>query len=102
MGCERQAGGSARTGVQGQHRRHSILAGIGSGEAAAGGRSGGARDGPGSDVARLCTEWDVFRKLDWDRAGKVMARKLVIDGRNLYSPQSMRDKGFEYFSFGRE
>jgi hypothetical protein len=31
-----------------------------------------------------------------------MARKLVIDGRNLYTPQSMREKGFEYFSFGRE
>ncbi|PYT46530.1 MAG: UDP-glucose 6-dehydrogenase [Acidobacteria bacterium] len=55
-----------------------------------------------ADAALVCTEWDVFRKLDWDRAGKVMARKLVIDGRNLYSPQSMRDKGFEYFSFGRE
>jgi len=55
-----------------------------------------------ADAALVCTEWDVFRKLDWDRAGKVMARKLVIDGRNLYSPQNMREKGFEYFSFGRE
>jgi len=26
----------------------------------------------------------------------------VIDGRNLYSPQGMREKGFEYYSFGRE
>ena len=38
------------------------------------------------------TEWDVFRKLDWDRAGKLMARKLVIDGRNLYTPQGIREK----------
>jgi hypothetical protein len=30
-----------------------------------------------------------------------MARKLVIDGRNLYKPQGMREKGFEYYSFGR-
>ena len=30
-----------------------------------------------------------------------MARKLVIDGRNLYSPKHMRDLGFEYYSFGR-
>jgi len=56
----------------------------------------------GADAALVCTEWDSFRKLDWDRAGKVMARKLVIDGRNLYTPQSMREKGFEYYSFGRE
>ena len=55
-----------------------------------------------ADAALICTEWDVFRKLDWDRAGKVMARKLVIDGRNLCTPQAMREKGFEYYSFGRE
>jgi len=54
-----------------------------------------------ADAALVCTEWEVFRTLDWDRAGKVMARKLVIDGRNLYTPQAMREKGFEYYSFGR-
>lgn len=55
-----------------------------------------------ADAALLCTEWDVFRNLDWERAGKRMARRLVIDGRNLYSPQRMRELGFEYYSFGRE
>jgi UDPglucose 6-dehydrogenase len=54
-----------------------------------------------ADAALICTEWDIFKKLDWDRAGKLMARKLVIDGRNLYSPKHMRDLGFEYYSFGR-
>ena len=54
-----------------------------------------------ADAALVCTEWDVFKKLDWDRAGKLMARKLVLDGRNLYSPKAMREKGFEYYSFGR-
>src|SRR5437588_1126552 len=38
------------------------------------------------DAAMVCTEWDVFRKIDWERAGKRMARRLVIDGWNLYSP----------------
>ena len=55
-----------------------------------------------ADAALICTEWDVFRKLDWRRAGSLMARKLVIDGRNLYTPQEMRNIGFEYYSFGRE
>jgi UDPglucose 6-dehydrogenase len=55
-----------------------------------------------ADATLICTEWNAFRKLDWDRAGKTMARKLVIDGRNLYGPQGMREKGFEYYSFGRE
>jgi hypothetical protein len=31
-----------------------------------------------------------------------MARKLVLDGRNLYSPAAMRALGFEYHSFGRQ
>ncbi len=56
----------------------------------------------GADAALICTEWEEFRKLDWDRAGKTMARKLVIDGRNLYTPQGMREKSFEYYSFGRD
>jgi len=48
----------------------------------------------GAEAALVCTEWDVFRDLDWERAGKLMARRLVIDGRNLYSPARMRELGF--------
>lgn len=55
-----------------------------------------------ADAALVCTEWDVFKKIDWTRAGGTMARKLVIDGRNLYSPKHMKELGFEYYSFGRE
>jgi len=55
-----------------------------------------------AEAALVCTEWDVFRELDWERGGKLMARRLVIDGRNLYSPSRMREQGFEYYSFGRE
>ena len=55
----------------------------------------------GADAALVCTEWQIFRNLDWERAGKLMARRLVIDGRNLYSPQRMHELGFDYHSFGR-
>jgi UDPglucose 6-dehydrogenase len=55
-----------------------------------------------AEAVLVCTEWDVFRNLDWERGGKLMARRLVIDGRNLYSPARMRQMGFEYYSFGRE
>jgi len=56
----------------------------------------------GAHAALVCTDWDVYKRLDWERAGKEMARKLVIDGRNLYSPDKMKQLGFEYVSFGRE
>ena len=52
-------------------------------------------------AALVCTEWSSFKNLDWDRAGKLMARRLVVDGRNLYSPKKMADWGFGYYSFGR-
>ncbi len=54
-----------------------------------------------ADAALICTEWQEFRNLDWEKAGKVMARRLIIDGRNLYSPQRMHELGFDYHSFGR-
>jgi UDPglucose 6-dehydrogenase len=56
----------------------------------------------GAHAALICTEWDAYKNIDWERAGKVMARKLVVDGRNLYSPEKMKALGFEYASFGRE
>ena len=51
--------------------------------------------------ALVCTEWSIFKDLDWERAGKIMARKLIVDGRNLYSPKKLAALGFEYHSFGR-
>jgi UDPglucose 6-dehydrogenase len=54
-----------------------------------------------ADAALVCTEWDVFKKLDWERAGKLMSRRLLVDGRNLYAPAALRALGFEYHSFGR-
>jgi UDPglucose 6-dehydrogenase len=55
-----------------------------------------------AEAVLICTEWEEFRELDWERAGKLVARRLVIDGRNLCSPARMRELDFEYFSFGRE
>jgi UDPglucose 6-dehydrogenase len=55
-----------------------------------------------AEALLICTEWEEFRRLDWERVGQLMARRLVIDGRNLCSPFLMRELDFEYFSFGRE
>jgi UDPglucose 6-dehydrogenase len=54
-----------------------------------------------ADAGLVCTEWQIFKNLDWERAGKLMARRLVIDGRNLYAPKKMQELGFDYHSFGR-
>ena len=54
-----------------------------------------------AEALLIATEWDEFRKLDWDRIREVMARPLIVDGRNLLSPREMKSQGFEYRSFGR-
>jgi UDPglucose 6-dehydrogenase len=54
-----------------------------------------------ADGALVCTEWPAYRKIDWEKAGHSMSRRLVIDGRNLYDPRKMQSLGFEYYSFGR-
>lgn len=54
-----------------------------------------------AEALLIATEWDEFRKLDWDRIREAMARPLIVDGRNLLSPREMKSQGFEYRSFGR-
>lgn len=59
---------------------------------------GAARD---AEALIIATEWDEFRKLEWERIRESMARPLVLDGRNLLVPGEMRTLGFEYHSIGR-
>lgn len=54
-----------------------------------------------SEALLIATEWDEFRKLDWERVRDLMARPLILDGRNILSPGEIRAYGFEYYCFGR-
>jgi UDPglucose 6-dehydrogenase len=49
----------------------------------------------------LCTEWDEFKTLDLEKLHSLMAYPVVIDGRNLFDPQEMRNAGFSYYPTGR-
>jgi len=54
-----------------------------------------------ADALLIVTEWEEFRNLDWKRIHDSMARPLIVDGRNLLSPEKMTSLGFEYQSVGR-
>jgi UDP-glucose/GDP-mannose dehydrogenase family, UDP binding domain len=56
-----------------------------------------ARD---ADALLVLTECEEFRRLEWERIYDMMARPLVIDGRNLLDPAFMREMDFEYHGFG--
>ena len=55
----------------------------------------------GADALAVMTEWDIYRKPDFNRIKNLMNAPLIIDGRNLYSPDEMKRKGFIYISVGR-
>ncbi|HXV01591.1 MAG TPA: UDP-glucose/GDP-mannose dehydrogenase family protein [Caulobacteraceae bacterium] len=55
----------------------------------------------GADALVILTEWDQFRALDLDRIGELMAAPLIVDLRNIYSPDEARSRGFTYVSVGR-
>jgi UDPglucose 6-dehydrogenase len=52
-------------------------------------------------AAVILTGWEEFQTLDWERARSLMRTPVVVDGRNLFPPEEMRARGFEYYSLGR-
>lgn len=55
----------------------------------------------GADAMIILTEWDQFRALDLDRIKASLSSDVVVDLRNIYTPEDMAKRGFEYTSIGR-
>jgi UDPglucose 6-dehydrogenase len=55
----------------------------------------------GADAVVIVTEWDAFRALDMDRVKTLAKAPVLIDLRNVYRPDEIRAKGFDYSSVGR-
>jgi len=55
----------------------------------------------GADALCICTEWQQFRAPDFDEMQNRLKEKVVVDGRNLYSPTRLREDGWSYYSVGR-
>ncbi len=55
----------------------------------------------GADALLILTDWDEFASLDLKRLKSVLRYPIIIDGRNLYSNEVMREQGFMYVSVGR-
>ena len=54
-----------------------------------------------ADALVILTEWDQFRALDLERIKTSLNSNIVVDLRNIYSPEDMAAKGFAYTSIGR-
>ncbi|HEX9652549.1 MAG TPA: UDP-glucose/GDP-mannose dehydrogenase family protein [bacterium] len=53
------------------------------------------------DALIIITEWNQFRSLDLDKIQTLMKTPIIVDLRNIYQAEKMRERGFQYTSVGR-
>lgn len=56
----------------------------------------------GADAIVILTEWEEFTHVDFRRLKEESQCRVIIDGRNLFKPERMRDLGYTYVSVGRK
>jgi UDPglucose 6-dehydrogenase len=54
-----------------------------------------------SELIVIATEWSEFKELNKEKIKELMKKPNVLDGRNLFDPNEMKEKGFNYLSIGR-
>ncbi len=55
----------------------------------------------GADALVIVTEWRTFKTPDFDVIKNTLKQPLIFDGRNLFDPKAMQDRGFVYYAIGR-
>ena len=55
----------------------------------------------GADALVIVTEWNEFRRPDFDKIKSLLKQPVIMDGRNLFDPKKMAEMGFEYEGIGR-
>jgi len=55
----------------------------------------------GSDGLILVTEWLDYREPDFEKIKSIMNTPVIFDGRNIFTPEKVRNMGFDYFCIGR-
>jgi UDPglucose 6-dehydrogenase len=55
----------------------------------------------GADALAICTEWKVFRAVDFGWLKAQLRQPVVVDGRNLFDPLELERAGIRYYAVGR-
>jgi UDPglucose 6-dehydrogenase len=55
----------------------------------------------GASALLILTEWNEFRRPDFERIKKLLKSPVIFDGRNIFDPADLRKLGFQYYSIGR-
>lgn len=54
-----------------------------------------------ADCMVLLTEWNEFRRPDFERIKELLKSPIIFDGRNQYDENRLKQKGFEYYQIGK-
>ena len=54
-----------------------------------------------ADALAVITEWNEFRRPNFDKMKGLMKTPVIFDGRNIYEPKEMKEHGFIYYGIGR-
>jgi len=55
----------------------------------------------GADALCIMTEWNDYKRPNWEELLNLMRSPVIFDGRNLYEPDRMQMRGIVYHSIGR-
>ena len=53
-----------------------------------------------ADALILLTEWNEFRRPDFDKIKELLNNPVIFDGRNQYNGSKLVEKGFDYTCIG--
>lgn len=56
----------------------------------------------GASALLVLTEWNEFRRPDFERIKELLKEPIIFDGRNIYDPLDLKKLGFDYYSIGRK
>lgn len=55
----------------------------------------------GADAMIVVTEWQEFKIPKFTYIEKALKEKVIFDGRNIYSPEQMKEFGYIYYGIGK-
>jgi UDPglucose 6-dehydrogenase len=55
-----------------------------------------------ADALAVVTEWNEFRRPDFDKIKRLMSQYVIFDGRNVYNPEKLLKLGFTYYGIGKK
>ena len=55
-----------------------------------------------ADALLIFTEWNEFRNPDFEELKLKLNSPVIFDGRNIFTPDKMKELGFTYYSIGRQ